>query len=185
MSRFDLHQDKAGKKSKELFRQLVVVQFFTLLISGLVLGVFFTLLIYCFYDNDGHRYRRSGRRLGYRRHYAKRHYDPKAVQHKGPLYDYVINEHGYPTLPVAFGVAYLAGMGLMGGVIVIGGYYKFQELKEGGVRVAESLAATEIPKTTGDEAERTLLNIVQELALASGISVPTAYVLKGEKGINA
>ena len=46
MRRFDLHQDKAEKKSKDLFFQMVVVQAVTLLVSGLVLGLFFSLMFF-------------------------------------------------------------------------------------------------------------------------------------------
>ena len=40
------------------------------------------------------------------------------------------------------------------------------------------------PQTT-DLAERRLLNVVEEMALASGVPVPPVYVLDHERGINA
>jgi Zn-dependent protease with chaperone function len=40
------------------------------------------------------------------------------------------------------------------------------------------------PNTT-DPDERKLLNVVEEMSLASGVSVPAVYVMRNEKGINA
>ena len=180
MRRFDLHQDKAEKKSKDLFRQMVVVQAVTLLVSGLVLGAFFALMF--FFMSERHH------RRTYRRGYHSNHHQVRKMwgeEHKGPLYDYVINEDGRVKMSVVFGASYLAGMALVGCVIGFGGYYKFNELKGGGVKVAESLCATEINEETVTASHRQLLNIIQELAVASGIAVPKAYVLDNEPGINA
>ncbi len=40
------------------------------------------------------------------------------------------------------------------------------------------------PQTT-DPAQRRLLNVVEEMALAAGVPVPPVFVLEGEPGINA
>ena len=196
MRRFDLHQDKAEKKSKELFYQMVVVQGVTLIVSGLVLGLFFTLMFYLMSERQHRRTHRRGfystqqthKDLGpnqYLAYVGRGHRRKQVVRNKGPMYDYVINEDGRVKLPVVFGASYLAGMALMGFVIGIGGYYKFNELKGGGVKVAESLFATEINEETVTASHRQLLNIIQELAVASGIAVPKAFVLDNEPGINA
>lgn len=58
-------------------------------------------------------------------------------------------------------------------------------LSSGGKSVAESLNGMLIPQQTRDPGERRLLNVVEEMALASGMSVPPVYVLKNESGINA
>ena len=55
----------------------------------------------------------------------------------------------------------------------------------GGDGVAESLGGTRILPSTSDLQEKRLLNIVEEMAIASGIHVPNVYVLKEESGINA
>jgi len=194
MRRFDLHQDKAEKKSKDLFFQMVVVQAVTLLVSGLVLGLFFSLMFFLMSERDHRRTHRRGfystqkthKDLGPNQYisYVGRH-RRAVVKQKGPLYDYLFNENGRISMPLVFGASYLAGMALMGFVIGIGGYYKFIELKGGGVKVAESLFATEINEETVNASHRQLLNIIQELAVASGIAVPKAYVLDNEPGINA
>lgn len=58
-------------------------------------------------------------------------------------------------------------------------------LSAGGKSVAESLNATLIAPQTRDTGERRLLNVVEEMALASGMPVPPVYILKDESGINA
>jgi Zn-dependent protease with chaperone function/DNA-binding Xre family transcriptional regulator len=55
----------------------------------------------------------------------------------------------------------------------------------GGVKVAESLDGRLVSRSSGDRLERRLLNVVDEMAIASGIPVPKVYVLDNESGINA
>ena len=73
MRRFDLHQDKAEKKSKDLFLQMVVVQGVTLLVSGLVLGLFFTLMFYLISERQ---HRRTHRRGFYSTHQTQKDLGP-------------------------------------------------------------------------------------------------------------
>jgi Zn-dependent protease with chaperone function len=58
-------------------------------------------------------------------------------------------------------------------------------LREGGEAVARMIGARAVDPATRDLAERRLLNVIEEMALASGIGAPRAYVLDGEHGINA
>ena len=81
--------------------------------------------------------------------------------------------------------SYAAAMLLVGSVIALGGYFKFEELKVGGSKIAENLCATPIDPETDKTREVRLRNIVQEMAVASGIVAPSIYVLKNEPGINA
>ncbi len=71
------------------------------------------------------------------------------------------------------------------GIVGIGSLYKIAELAGGGDRVARMLGARLVSPQTADADERKYLNIVEEMALASGISPPPAYVIDGELGINA
>src|SRR2546428_228853 len=48
-----------------------------------------------------------------------------------------------------------------------------------------ALDARKVAPDTRDALERRFLNIVEEMAIASGVRVPEAYVMDGEKGINA
>jgi Zn-dependent protease with chaperone function len=72
-------------------------------------------------------------------------------------------------------------------VIVVGSgsLYKIAQLRSGGAVVAEALGGALIPPGTRDADERRLLNVVEEMAIASGIPAPPVYLLKDEQGINA
>ena len=63
--------------------------------------------------------------------------------------------------------------------------FKWLQLCSGGKRVAESLGGRRINTNTNDADEKRVLNVVEEMAIASGMPVPAVYLLKGEKGINA
>lgn len=70
-------------------------------------------------------------------------------------------------------------------VIAAGSLYKAVVLSRGGAAVAEALGGRLIAPDTDDPAARRVLNLVEEMAIASGTLVPSVYVLKGEAGINA
>ena len=69
-------------------------------------------------------------------------------------------------------------------LIFLGSLYKTMSLSDGGRSVAEMLGGRLIARNTTDPDERRLLNVVEEMAIASGISVPNVYVLD-ETAINA
>ncbi len=71
------------------------------------------------------------------------------------------------------------------GVIMAGSLYKTSQLSAGGESVALMMGARLIDSQTRDLAERRLLNVVEEMALASGIPVPPVYVMDNERSINA
>ena len=58
-------------------------------------------------------------------------------------------------------------------------------LSGGGETVALMCGGERIDQDAREPAERRLLNIVQEMAIASGVAVPPVYVLRDEEGINA
>jgi Zn-dependent protease with chaperone function len=58
-------------------------------------------------------------------------------------------------------------------------------LRDGGAAVALSLGGRKVDPDTTRLDERRLLNVVEEMAIASGIPAPEVYVLDGEAGINA
>jgi Zn-dependent protease with chaperone function len=70
-------------------------------------------------------------------------------------------------------------------VIALGSVSKTMELAQGGSAVANMMDGTLIRPDTTDPNERKLLNVVEEMALASGVPVPPVYVMRGEKAINA
>ena len=69
-------------------------------------------------------------------------------------------------------------------LVTLASLYKISILSAGGHVVAESLDGRLIDASTDDPQQRRLLNVVQEMALASGTPVPPVYMLE-ETGINA
>lgn len=69
-------------------------------------------------------------------------------------------------------------------VITVVIFSKRRELAGGGKVVAESLGGKKIDLSTSIFEERQVLNVVEEMALASGVPVPPVYILE-EAGINA
>jgi Zn-dependent protease with chaperone function len=59
------------------------------------------------------------------------------------------------------------------------------QLRGGGGVVARGLGGVLVPPDTTDPQLRRLRNVVEEMAIASGVSVPAVYVLPHEPGINA
>ena len=70
-------------------------------------------------------------------------------------------------------------------VILIGSSYKTMALAAGGSAVSEMMGARLVSANTTDPDERKLLNVVEEMAIASGVPVPQVYVMDDENGINA
>ncbi|MFT4553008.1 MAG: Zn-dependent protease with chaperone function [Chlamydiales bacterium] len=69
--------------------------------------------------------------------------------------------------------------------ITLGSLFKYMQLRMGGGHaVAQAMGGHAIDPGTKDPVERRLLNVVEEMAIASGIPVPTVYLLE-EDGINA
>jgi len=90
----------------------------------------------------------------------------------------------------------LSGGGGMGGVLIISSAataglilaasgFKSMQLSSGGQVVAQDLGGRLLMPGTGDHLEKRLLNIVEEMAIASGMPVPQVYLMDGEEGINA
>ena len=70
-------------------------------------------------------------------------------------------------------------------VIGIATLVKTKQLSAGGGRVARDLGATLVGENNMDFLHQRLRNVVEEMALASGVPVPEIYVLEQEQGINA
>jgi Zn-dependent protease with chaperone function len=63
--------------------------------------------------------------------------------------------------------------------------FKTLSLRSGGSVVARSLGGARVERNTRDPALRRLHNVVEEMAIASGVTMPEVYVLENEDGINA
>jgi len=70
-------------------------------------------------------------------------------------------------------------------IIATGSIFKIWMLGGHGETVAIALGGIKVPANTTKLEERILLNVVEEMALASGTPVPPVYILEEEAGINA
>ncbi|UCE61191.1 MAG: M48 family metallopeptidase [Phycisphaerales bacterium] len=79
------------------------------------------------------------------------------------------------------------GVVALGTIVVVGTgcMYKLLQLRAGGAVIAEGLGGQLVYPDSTDPAQRRLLNVVEEMAIASGTPVPPVYLLKDEGGINA
>ncbi|HXB02916.1 MAG TPA: M48 family metallopeptidase [Opitutaceae bacterium] len=77
---------------------------------------------------------------------------------------------------VAFGTLAIVGCASL---------YKWNLLHEGGEIIAEMAGGRRIEPNSTDLAERRLLDVVEEMAIASGVPMPDVYVLHEEPAINA
>lgn len=100
------------------------------------------------------------------------------------------NEAGTATLPdfnwIMNNLSLVMGISLSTvGFISLSSLYKIASLSAGGGKVARSLGGTLITAESTDPLRRRLYNVVEEMAIASGIPMPEVYVLEQESGINA
>jgi Zn-dependent protease with chaperone function len=85
-----------------------------------------------------------------------------------------INWRTFATISAAVGL-----------VVLVGSLYKIMALSAGGKVVAEGVGGQLIAQNTTDLNQRKLLNVVEEMAIASGTPAPPVYLLAHEQGINA
>jgi Zn-dependent protease with chaperone function len=70
-------------------------------------------------------------------------------------------------------------------VIAGASMYKWSEFSGGGSSVAESVGGRRVDPHTTDPKEHQLLNVVEEMAIASGLPVPAVYIMDDEPAINS
>ncbi|MCZ6498075.1 MAG: M48 family metalloprotease, partial [Gammaproteobacteria bacterium] len=102
-------------------------------------------------------------------------YGPQSVINGGSFAAWIV-ENG----TLLAGVAALTAL-----FISLASLYRTATLSRGGGQVARMLGATEVTGEGSDPLRRRLLNVVEEMAIASGIPVPEIFVLEEEQGINA
>ena len=71
------------------------------------------------------------------------------------------------------------------GVILAGNIFKSFQLSGGGAVVARDMGGRQVDPHTTDTDERKLVNVIEEMAIASGVPVPQIWVMDQEAGINA
>lgn len=72
-------------------------------------------------------------------------------------------------------------LGLIGG----GTALELNRLRAGGEAVAKMIGAREVDTSTRDPLDRRLVNVVEEMAIASGVAMPRVFVMDNENTINA
>jgi len=83
--------------------------------------------------------------------------------------------------PVVLGFVSIAALLLILGATA----YKTARLSSGGGVVAREMGGTQLSPDVSDPLRQRLRNVVEEMAIASGVPVPDIYVLEQEEGINA
>ncbi|MFZ4751068.1 MAG: M48 family metallopeptidase [Phycisphaerales bacterium] len=71
-----------------------------------------------------------------------------------------------------------------GAVVGIATLFKLAQLSQGGPKIAEMLGGRPVDPATRDPKERQLLNLVEEMSIASGVPVPPVYVME-DRSVNA
>ena len=77
---------------------------------------------------------------------------------------------------------------VVGGTLLCSGLaciIKIIGLSDGGSAVAELVGAVRVNPSTSDPQERKYINVVEEMAIASGVPVPAIYIMQDELNINA
>ncbi|MGD9021743.1 MAG: M48 family metallopeptidase [Lysobacterales bacterium] len=84
------------------------------------------------------------------------------------------------NIPTLLGGAFVTAI-----VIALASMFKTFALRSGGGKVARDLGGVLVEADARDPLRRRLYNVVEEIALASGVAVPEIYVLEQESAINA
>ncbi|SFM42782.1 M48 family metallopeptidase [Marinobacter zhejiangensis] len=87
--------------------------------------------------------------------------------------DWLLSKHGLITA------------GSVAGLILLVSLVRWLDLAGGGERVANMVGARLIDPSTQNQDERRFRNVVEEMAIASGVPVPQLYVMDRESSINA
>jgi Zn-dependent protease with chaperone function len=85
-------------------------------------------------------------------------------------------QYGQIVVLIAAGITAFIGLASL---------FRMSSLRQGGSRVALDLGGTPVSQDETDPARRQLRNVVEEMAIASGVPVPDIFVLEHEAGINA
>ncbi|MFN1580463.1 M48 family metallopeptidase [Vibrio rotiferianus] len=99
------------------------------------------------------------------------------------IYYWVTGEPFDQNTAISYVLLCFAGVVL---IVAISSMIRLSDLSSNGGRgVAESIGGKLISSNTIDAKHRRLLNVVEEMSIASGIPVPPVYVMQEERGINA
>jgi len=92
--------------------------------------------------------------------------------------------YGYALLHVP-PVFHLWVSGIVGSIVASVSAWRMWKLSEGGPAIADMLGARYLERGRANPAESRLLNVVEEMSIASGIAVPPVYLLPYDDAVNA
>ena len=70
-------------------------------------------------------------------------------------------------------------------IICLAGLFRKSQLSGGGSSIASMMGGRLVNMASTDPDEQKLMNVVEEMAIASSVPMPEVYVMSGEQGINA
>jgi Zn-dependent protease with chaperone function len=70
-------------------------------------------------------------------------------------------------------------------VVGVASLYKWATMRQGGAAIAESVGGRRVDPKSTNLHERRLLNVVEEMSIASGVPMPAVFVLDDEPSLNA
>jgi len=109
-----------------------------------------------------------------------------AVIHLAIWLGLALADDGPLALPLRSPELFVFSLLLTGVVVGAGTLFHVWSLSHGGAEgLARSLGAEPVPLQALTDGDQRLRNVVEEMAIAAGLPVPTLYVLRGEPGINA
>lgn len=94
-----------------------------------------------------------------------------------------LNPQALTESQINWPIFFAVGCGVLA-IVTLGSSYKVMQLSGGGDRIADQLGGELIAPDSGDVKKQRLLNIVEEMAIASGVPVPPVYLIPGN-AINA
>ena len=95
-----------------------------------------------------------------------------------------LSERGEQTFAELLPALLASSLGTAG-LISVSSLYRTMSLRGGGAKIAQEMGGVPVGADEKDPLRRRLRNVVEEIALASGVPVPDIYVLEHEAGINA
>ncbi|MDR7091741.1 M48 family metallopeptidase [Cellvibrio fibrivorans] len=108
-------------------------------------------------------------------YFTQEHYSADVGETVG-LWQGIINALSLETfILIALGVS---------SVVLLGSLFRFFQLRAGGKSIAEAMGGRLLSGNTVDPDERKILNVVEEMAIASGAAVPPVYLIEDD-AINA
>jgi Zn-dependent protease with chaperone function len=154
---FYTHQEDARRRSRSLIWRFILAN---LVVVAIASGVVIVIVEAYIRDSEG-----------------SQRFSPFRISQPGSAVRRIHWENYAPVL-IPFNLFLLS-------TITLSAFLKFRDLSSSGGAVAQMLGGERVSSETTDPLERRFLNVIEEMAIASNMPVPEAYVLREQVGINA